>query len=271
MVCMLVPFEKMHGLGNDFVILDARNTPIPLTQEDIRRLSDRKRGIGCDQFIVMEPSAQCDAFMRIYNPDGSEAGACGNASRCVADLLMSEKATSRCSIETSSRVMECTRTEGHDRITVDMGTPGLEWREIPLSKQCDTLNLPLPGEPVAVSMGNPHCVFFCDDAEDVYVDKLGPKAEHDPLFPERTNVEYVSILSFDAIRMRVWERGAGITQACGSGACAAAVAAVRRGLTGRFVRVRLDGGDLDIEWREANGHVYMTGPVTYSFQGKVEI
>lgn len=267
---MTLKFLKMHGLGNDFVILDGRTAPLKLTSLQIVHLADRKRGIGCDQLIILEPPTKPGAsiFMRIYNPDGSEAGACGNATRCVADLYFKETGWNACTVETISGLLHCTPAE-NGQICVDMGAPGLEWDKIPLSKQCDTLNLPLEGDPVGVSMGNPHCVFFCGNAEDVYVDKMGPKVEHDPLFPVRTNVEYVSMLGKDHLRMRVWERGAGVTQACGTGACAVAVAAIRRGLTGRKVRVTLDGGDLFIEWREKDGHVLMTGPIAYAFEGVI--
>lgn len=180
---------------------------------------------------------------------------------------MAEKEQDSCSIQTISGVLACTRGEKGGQICVDMGVPKLEWSDIPLSKQYDTLHLPLEGDPVGVSMGNPHCVFFCEDAEDIDVDKIGVKVEHNEMFPDRTNVEYVSMLSKNHLRMRVWERGAGITQACGTGACAAAVASIRRGLTGRKVLVTLDGGDLGIEWNEDNNHVYMTGPVAYVFEG----
>ncbi len=268
---MQLSFRKMHGLGNDFVIIDGRTQGVRLSGDQIRALGDRRRGVGFDQLVILEPPQKTDGvFMRIYNPDGSEAGACGNATRCVADLVLKERGGKSCTVETISGILECTHTE-NDLITVDMGVPGLEWGEIPLSKQCDTLHLPLDGDPVAVSMGNPHCVHFCEDVRDVYVDKLGPKVEHNPLFPERTNVEYVSIQGKDHLRMRVWERGAGITEACGTGACASAVAAIRRGLTGRKVRVTLDGGDLMIEWREADSHVLMTGPIAYSFEGTISL
>lgn len=269
---MELNFVKMHGLGNDFVILDARKRGLTLTADQIRHLCDRRRGIGCDQLILLKETAggTADIFMRIHNPDGSEAGACGNATRCVADLFMAEKGVDQCTVATISGIMECTRTQD-GQICVDMGCPNLKWDNIPLSKQCDTLNLPLEGNPVGVSMGNPHCVFFCEDPEGVSVDILGPKVEHDPLFPERTNVEYVGMAGKDHLRMRVWERGAGITQACGTGACASVVAAVRRGLTGRNVRVTLDGGDLLIEWREGDDHVLMTGPVAYSYKGAMSL
>lgn len=270
MAAMDLPFLKMHGLGNDFVIIDGRKNKPDLGAGRIRAIGDRRRGVGFDQLIVLEPpvSPKADIFMRIYNPDGSEAGACGNATRCVADLYMAEAGCMECKVETIKGLLKCKRADGWE-ITVDMGPPKLGWNEIPLSKQCDTLHLPLEGDPVGVSMGNPHCVFFCGDVQDIDVDKSGPKVEHDPLFPERTNVEYVCMQGTDHIRMRVWERGAGITQACGTGACASAVAAIRRGLTGRKVRVTLDGGDLEIEWREKDGHVLMTGPVAYVFEGRL--
>lgn len=265
---MDISFLKMHGLGNDFVILDGRENGLAISGGDVRWIADRRRGVGCDQLIILEKhSSDADVFMRIFNPDGSQAGACGNATRCVADLVMAEKERDSCSIQTISGVLACTRGEKGGQICVDMGAPKLEWSDIPLSKQYDTLHLPLEGDPVGVSMGNPHCVFFCEDAEDIDVDKIGVKVEHNEMFPDRTNVEYVSMLSKNHLRMRVWERGAGITQACGTGACAAAVASIRRGLTGRKVLVTLDGGDLGIEWNEDNNHVYMTGPVAYVFEG----
>lgn len=265
---MSIPFLKMHGLGNDFVIIDGRRKLPDLSPQTIRHIADRRLGVGCDQVIVMEKSANADIFMRIYNPDGMEAGACGNATRCIADLYMAEEGTMECTVETVSGLLPCTRGEGW-AIQVDMGVPKTEWNEIPLSKQCDTLHLPLEGDPVGVSMGNPHCVFFCENVWDTDVGKLGPNIEHDALFPERTNVEYVSVQKENHLRMKVWERGAGVTPACGSGACAVAVAAVRRGLTGRKVKVTLDGGDLEIEWRESDNHVLMTGPVATVFEGAI--
>jgi diaminopimelate epimerase len=223
--------------------------------------------------ILLEPSKAGDVFMRIYNPDGSEAGACGNATRCVARLIMDEAGIAACTIETIAGLLCCTSVDKFGDITVDMGPPRLEWQEIPLSKQCDTLSLPINGAPLAISMGNPHCVYICEAANAVAVDKLGPKAEHHPLFPQRTNVEYVSMLGDNHIRMRVWERSAGITQACGSGACAAAVSVLRRGLADRArpVRVTLDGGDLVIFWRTGDNHVLMTGPVAHVFKGDISL
>jgi diaminopimelate epimerase len=260
-------FRKMHGLGNDFVILDGRKTPIPLTPQDIQGMSDRRRGVGCDQFIVMEPSRTADVFMRIYNPDGSEAGACGNATRCIADIILTETGRDQCVVETISGHL-VSRRVAVGLIEVDMGEPRLLWDQIPVAKEMDTLHLPLAGDPVAVNMGNPHCVFFVDNLDQVDVATRGASVEKDLLFPQKTNVEFVQILSRTHVRMRVWERGAGITQACGSGACAVGVAAIRRGLTDRDMTVTLDGGDLRIHWRETDGHVLMTGAITYVFEGR---
>jgi len=263
-----LPFRKMHGLGNDFVVLDARARAIPITTERARALSDRKRGIGCDQLISLEPSAKADAFMRIHNADGGEVEACGNATRCIARMLMAEHGRDRVVVETVVGLLDC-RAAPNGEVSVDMGPARLDWREIPLAKAMDTLHLDLEGDPVGVNVGNPHAVFFVPDAEAVDVATLGPKLEHHPLFPERINVEFATVLSPTRIRMRVWERGVGITRACGTGACATLVAAARRGLTGRKAVVVLDGGELTIEWRE-DGHVVMTGPVAESFRGEVD-
>ncbi len=258
----------MHGLGNDFVILDGRENGLNLSLEQRQLIADRKRGIGCDQLIVIERSKNWSEtnFMRIYNPDGSEAEACGNATRCVADLLMTEDGVNNIVIETVVGGLNCWK-EGEGLVRVEMGEPKLNWQDIPLSKECDTLNLPLNGDPVGVSMGNPHCVFFVDSFEGISVEQQGKKFEIDPLFPNKTNVEFVEVLAHGHVRMRVWERSAGITQACGSGACAVVVAAIRRGLTDRKVIVTLDGGDLIINWPSDDAPVSMTGPVTYVFDG----
>jgi diaminopimelate epimerase len=265
-------FIKMHGLGNDFVVLDGRRAPISLSEAQVRRLADRRFGIGCDQLIVMEPPANDAAtvFMRIYNPDGSEAEACGNATRCVASLVMAETGSDRVVIETLAGLLSA-RAAPADEITVDMGPANLGWQDIPLAEERDTLHLkiglgPLQ-DPVGVNMGNPHAVFFVEDADAIDLATLGPKLEQDPLLPERANISVVSLNGTDRLRQRVWERGAGITLACGSGACAAAVAAARRGITGRKVEIAMDGGLLRLEWRE-DGHVLMTGPVATSFRGK---
>ena len=273
-------FVKMHGLGNDFVIIDARRTPVSLSPQRIRFLADRRRGVGCDQLIVMEPPSSPDSavFMRIFNADGSQVAACGNASRCVGWLCMEESGAAQVVIETKAGRLNATRA-GENSVCVDMGPARLDWRELPLAQACDTLHLPLAegplSDPVGVSMGNPHAVFFVDDAAAVDLATWGPRLENHPLFPERTNVEVVQILSPGVLRMRVWERGAGITEACGTGACASLVAAVRRGLAPRTADVILDGGTLSITWNESDakngqeGHVLMTGPVALSFQGHV--
>jgi diaminopimelate epimerase len=270
---MRLPFTKMHGLGNDFVVIDARSRPIVLTDDQKRRIADRRRGIGCDQLIVLERSARADVFMRIYNPDGTEAGACGNATRCVAGRLMAENGVERIVVETISGLLQ-TRAADRGDITVDMGQVKADWRDIPVAEACDTLHLPLTlgslSDPVGVNVGNPHAVFFVPDVAAIDLEQIGPALEHAPLFPERANIEIVQRLASNRLRMRVWERGAGITQACGSGACATLVAAARRGLTGRKAEVVLDGGTLTIEWLP-NDHVLMTGGWTASFQGEIAL
>jgi diaminopimelate epimerase len=266
-------FTKMHGLGNDFVVLDGRTRPLVLTDGQARAIADRKTGVGCDQLIVIEPARNGgDAFMRIRNADGSEVEACGNATRCVAALLMAERRTGRAAIETAAGLLVA-EAAGEGRVAVDMGPARLDWREIPLARAADTLHLDLAEGPLrdpgAVSIGNPHVVFFVEDAESVDLPTLGPRLEHHPMFPERTNVEVATMLSPTRIRMRVWERGVGITRACGTGACATLVAAVRRGLAERRAELLLDGGVLEIEWLE-NGHVRMTGPAARSFTGTLD-
>lgn len=266
-------FLKMHGLGNDFVVIDARQTPYTPAEAEVRAISDRRTGVGCDQFIVLEPAqtAGTAAFMRIRNADGSEAAACGNASRCVGWLLMEESGAERVAFETRAGVLESFRAD-NGRVTVNMGPARLDWAQIPLAGPDDTLRVDVAhgglNGPVAVNMGNPHAVFFVDDVNAVPLAEVGPVFEHHPTFPERTNVEFAQILSPTQIRMRVWERGAGITSACGSGACATAVAAARRGLTGRKADVILDGGTLTIEWLE-DGTVLMTGPIALTFSGRL--
>lgn len=268
---MLIPFLKMHGLGNDFVILENRKLPGPLTAAAVRSIADRRRGVGCDQVIVLDAAdpGHADGFMRIHNADGTEAGACGNATRCVGIILMHRLKQPTCRIETSAGVLACSRT-GDDRISVDMGLARLDWTEIPLAAPTDTLHVPVESGPlrdgVAVSVGNPHCVFFVPDAQAIPLATVGPPLETHPLFPERANIEVAQVLGPTRLRMRVWERGSGITEACGSGACAALVAAVRRGLSERTAEIVLDGGSLEVSWR-ADGHVLMTGPVGASFAG----
>ena len=276
----MTSFLKMHGLGNDFAIFDARIFPVPLDAAGARAVADRRTGIGCDQVIVMEPAKNgAAAFMRIFNADGSEVEACGNAARCVAYLLMAERETSSIEIDTAAGKLSCSG-KGANAVTVDMSAPRLDWREIPMAQAVDTASFALGiagfNEPalrnvLAVSMGNPHCVLFVKDAEAAPVAELGPRIEHHPWFPARTNVEFVSALPSGALRMRVWERGAGITRACGTGACAAAVAASLRGLSGRQSDVVLDGGVLKIHWRESDDHVLMTGPVRFAFGGEIDL
>jgi diaminopimelate epimerase len=269
-------FRKMHGLGNDFVIIDGRHLTARaagLGPDQTRAIAERRTGLGCDQVIVMEkPEAangSADVFMRILNNDGSEAQACGNATRCVADLVMNELGRDHVTVQTVAGLLKAERL-ADGRIAVDMGTPRLEWQQIPLAEEVDTNRLPLAigalQHGVAVNVGNPHAVHFVDDVAAVPLEKLGPVLETDPLFPEKANIEAAQVLDRSTIRMRVWERGVGITQACGSAACATLVAAVRRGLTGRKAELVLDGGSLDLEWRE-DGHIVMTGPVAYVAEG----
>ncbi len=267
---MLVPFLKMHGAGNDFVVIDERRRPLDLSADQVRRLADRRVGIGCDQFITLHrPPAGTDAdlVMRIRNPDGGEAGACGNATRCVAELLFEETGHPFQVIRTIAGDLPAERLSD-GRFRVDMGPARLGWQDVPLAHAADTLHLPLPGDPAACSMGNPHATLFVPDI--AVAGRDGPGLEHDPLFPERANIGFATVLAPDRMRLRVWERGAGLTLACGSGACAAAVNAHRRGLTGRRVAVDMDGGVLDIEWR-ADGHVLMAGSAATSFRGEVAL
>ncbi len=264
-----LPFLKMHGLGNDFVVLDARQGAGRLNEAAVRAVGDRRRGVGFDQLLTLEPSSKGDVFMRIHNPDGSESGACGNGTRCVAALVLAETGKTEVVVETVAGLLRATqRADGE--VTVDMGRPRLDWRDIPLAREMDTLKLDYAkgvlSHPAAVNMGNPHVVFFVPDAEAVDLPHIGPVIEHDELFPQRTNVNVATVRPDGTIRLRVWERGAGITLACGTGACATLVAASRRGLVPRKARVFLNGGPLTIEWT-ADDHVLMTGPVATSFAG----
>jgi diaminopimelate epimerase len=259
-------FLKMHGLGNDFVVIDARNARDPVTPALARALGDRRRGVGFDQLAVIRSDADA-TLLDFWNADGSAAGACGNATRCVADLLMRERGVTEARLRTAAGELRAWR-EADGRVTVDMGAPRLDWRAVPLSREADTLALPLPGAPAAVSMGNPHCVFFTDDVASVALESEGPRIEADALFPERTNVEFVQVLDRATARVRVWERGAGVTLACGSGACAVIVAGVLKGLLDRRARLILDGGALDLAWPEGGG-VLMTGPVATVFAGEL--
>ena len=264
----------MHGLGNDFVVLDSRQTPVALTTEAVVAIGDRRHGVGFDQLVVIEPAGEgADAFMQIRNPDGSEAGACGNATRCVASLLMNELNKPNVTVRTISGDLVATARES-GLIEVDMGTPRLGWQDVPLAREADTLRLPLTLGPLAdaaaCSMGNPHATFFVPSLDALDIPALGPALEHDRWFPERANIGFAQVLAPDHLRLVVWERGAGLTLACGSGACATLVNAHRRGLCNRAATVSLPGGDLLIHWRE-DGHVLMTGPVATAFLGTLEL
>lgn len=263
-------FRKMHGLGNDFVVIDARGRCNPLTPDLVRRLGDRHRGVGFDQLVVVADDTEADARVTFWNPDGSTAGACGNATRCVADLLMRETGRTAATLRSAFGVLHAARAPG-DLVTVDMGVPRFEWQAIPLARPADTLRLPIEGEPTAVSMGNPHCVFFVSDVGAVDLPVFGPAIEHHALFPERCNVEVVQVIDRSTVRARVWERGAGITLACGSGACAIAAAAIRRGLCDRRIAVHLDGGVLALDWPSDEAGIRMTGPVADVFEGRLTI
>ncbi|MGE0259983.1 MAG: diaminopimelate epimerase [Alphaproteobacteria bacterium] len=292
-----IAFRKMHGLGNDFVVLDARRDGLAVGAGAARALADRRTGIGCDQVILIEPAPApiapgpitdhdtADAVIRFFNPDGSEAGACGNGTRCVAWLIAQENGVGGVRLRTQAGLLD-TALLADGRVAVDMGAPRTDWRDIPLAEPMDTLRADIAAGPLAfpvcTSIGNPHATFFVDDAESIDLAALGPVLEHDPAFPERANIGVAAVCSArrpgapegDRIRLRVWERGAGITRACGSGACAALVAAHRRGLAGRRATVALDGGELDILWREdaggEPGHVTMTGPVALVFEGSFD-
>ena len=268
---MPVEFLKMHGLGNDFVVFDVRHRQFELRAAAVRRIADRHLGVGCDQILVIEedPIGSVDAFMRIHNADGTEVAACGNGARAIAWVLAKSLRQSSVRIRTRAGIIRA-EIAGEERVTVDMGQPRLGWSDIPLARAMDTLALELdiPGleRPVAVSMGNPHVIFFVADVAALPLESLGPQIERDALFPERTNVEFVQPMPDGTLRTRVWERGVGVTRACGTGACAVQVAAARRGLAPHLGRVALDGGDLEINWTPS-GQVLMTGPVALSFRG----
>ena len=275
---MGVPFLKMNGLGNDFVVLDARTRALALTPESVRALADRRRGIGCDQILVLEKAEGADAFMRIYNAEGGEVDACGNGTRCVARLLAEELARPRVTICTNAGLLHC-EMKGTARATVDMGEPRFDWQDIPLAERMDTrgidvavgpIDAPVLKGPAAVSMGNPHCIFFVEDVMAHDLAKIGPMLEHHPMFPERANISLARVEGPNRIRLRVWERGAGITGACGTAACATLAAAARKKLSARKAEIELDGGVLEIEWRESDGHILMTGPADINFKGEFD-
>jgi diaminopimelate epimerase len=263
---MRTKFHKMHGLGNDFAVIDARAVPVAMPLARARAIADRHTGIGCDQLIVLEPSAVADVKMRIFNADGGEVEACGNATRCVA-LLLDKPAV----IETQAGLLHT--QPGDARATVQMTEPLFDWAHIPLAMPMDTADMPVAWEPlarpVAVNVGNPHVIFFVSDAAAIDLERLGPEIEHDPLFPNRVNVNVAQVVAANHIKLRVWERGVGITRACGTGACATAVAAIRKGLVASPVRVSLDGGDLEIAWRDGET-IQMSGPATHVFTGSAD-
>lgn len=263
-----LPFMKMHGLGNDFVVFDHRAGGEAVTPALARALADRHRGVGFDQLAVITADAAADARLTFYNADGSPSAACGNATRCIARYLMDQSGTASQTLLTESGALSCVDA-GEGLTSVNMGKPLTQWRDIPLAREADTLRLPLEGTPTATGMGNPHCTFFVDDAEAVDLATRGAKAEHDPLFPERTNVQFAHVIGPDHLRMRVWERGTGITLASGSSSCATAVAAHRRGLTGRKVTIELDGGTIHVDWRDDG--VWMTGPTAHVFSGVLHL
>lgn len=261
-----LPFLKMHGLGNDFVIFDSRGSTAVVTPELARAIGDRNRGVGFDQLAEIRSSDMADIDLDFWNSDGSRAGACGNATRCVGRLILDETGKDEVTIRTERGILIARRAG--DEVSVNMGHPQLMWDEVPLSRPVDVEHLPLDGDPVAVGMGNPHAVFFVKSAEETDVAGWGRKVEFDPLFPQRTNVEFAEVRARDEIRMRVWERGTGITLACGSGACATAVAANLRGLTDKKVRMEVDGGWLTLDWRDDG--VWMTGPTQLVFKAEFD-
>ena len=271
-----LPFYKMHGLGNDFIVLDSRDNQIMPDEQQMRYLADRHKGIGCDQIMVIRSSEQQGTIrLDMFNADGSPAGACGNGTRCVARLVMDQLGCDEVGIETVAGHLKGWRADSKsDVISADMGPVSLEWQDIPTNKAVDTLavdlGFPELGVATLVSVGNPHAVFFIENAEAVDLHYWGPLAEHHALFSDRANIEFTQILDRQTIRMRVWERGVGVTLACGSGACAAAVASACRGLTDNEVKLHLDGGGLHILWRQdTDGHVVMTGPATYVAEGVI--
>jgi diaminopimelate epimerase len=266
-------FLKMHGAGNDFVVLDGRGRRLALSAAQARFIADRRRGVGCDQIIVIEDDATgADAYMRIFNADGSEAATCGNATRCIAALLAEDSGARFVTIRTEGGLLPC-EILGPGLVEADMGPPRLEWGDIPLAHAADTLHLKLAFGPVedaaACSMGNPHATFFVPDLAHLNIEMIGPILEKSRIFPERANIGFAVVESPERIRLRVWERGAGLTLACGSGACAALVNASRRGLSGRTAKLVLDGGELIITWRAADGHVLMRGPALTAFAGVI--
>ena len=271
-----IPFRKMNGLGNDFVVLDARQRPLAISEEQARAIADRKTGIGCDQLIVMEQSSTADVRMRIWNAEGGEVQSCGNASRCIADIVMAETGLGSTTIDTKGGFLTAQKA-GDLLVKIDQGRPRFDWKDIPLSEafpdtrhielQVGPIDKPLVHSPSVVNVGNPHCIFWVNDLEVVDLGKIGPMIEHHPLFPERTNVILAKLVARNHAMIKVWERGAGLTKACGTAACAVMAAGYRLKLIDRECRVTLPGGDLFMAINEDNGHVLMTGPLEYEFDG----
>jgi diaminopimelate epimerase len=271
-----IAFRKMNGLGNDFVVIDARERPVAISETQARAIADRKTGIGCDQLIVMERSSLADVKMRIWNPEGGEVESCGNASRCIADIVMDETGLDSVSIDTKGGFLVGTRA-GKLQVTIDMGKPKFDWDQIPLSEkfadtrhielQVGPIDAPLMHSPSVVNVGNPHCIFWVNDLNVVKLDRVGPMLENHPMFPERANIEMARVVSRNHVMVNVWERGAGITQACGTAACAVMAAGYRIKIIDSAAKITLPGGDLFMSINEANGHVIMTGPLAYDFDG----
>lgn len=259
-----LPFMKMHGLGNDFVVIDDRGGNRAVDAALAIAMADRHRGVGFDQLAVISAGDSADAHLTFYNADGSTSAACGNATRCIARYIMNDTGAQALTLSTARGALQA-RDAGNGLTAVNMGQPQTDWQDIPLAEDTDTLHLPIDGDPVATGMGNPHCTFFVADAEAVDLEKRGAATETHPLYPQRTNVQFASLVAPDHLRMRVWERGVGVTLASGSSSCATAVAAARRGLTGRSVQIDLDGGSLQIDWRDDG--VWMTGPTAHVFDG----
>jgi len=261
-----ISFFKMHGLGNDFVVIDSRLKSTNLTANFIKKLGDRNFGVGFDQLAVIHDSEVSDARLTFFNSDGSKSATCGNATRCIANFLMDDIKKDEIDLSTDHKSLKAKR-EVYGSVSVNMGLPEIEWQKIPLLEDVDTLFLPIPGKPTATSMGNPHCSFFVDNLDQVKIEAEGSEIENHPLFPQKTNVQFVSLISKDRLRVRVWERGVGVTKASGSSACAAVVASVRRKITGNKVEVDLDGGTLVINY--TNKGVWMNGPTMHVFNGQL--
>ncbi|MHA1164377.1 MAG: diaminopimelate epimerase [Alphaproteobacteria bacterium] len=274
-----IALRKMNGLGNDFAVLDARPRELRLSIEQARAIADRNGGVGCDQVIALEPSDSADVFMRIWNHDGGEVEACGNAARCVASVLADETGRSNVTIETRAAVLGA-KINPDGTVTIDMGEPLLRWDQIPLAEefhdtriielQVGPIDDPVLHTPSVVNVGNPHCIFWVDDIEAHDLARIGPVLENHPIFPERANISLAHVTSSDAISLKTWERGVGLTRACGTAACAVTVAAARKGLTGRKITVTLPGGPLQMEWRESDDHILMTGPSELEYEGTLD-